>query len=158
MAAFLSHSMVRLMLFVSGFFFHVVSTTLGHLIEVWGTNNSVNTSSGWDPTYQCLVDNVDIGTLDTSPNSNNQILCRANLNDGPHQLTVNVTSTTGQPFWLDDLHYALSAGVSLPVVEILVENHDPGLIYSAGWQPLGPDADMTSVNGANCTFNFTGMS
>jgi hypothetical protein len=129
----------------------------GNFMQVWGTNNSVNTSSGWDPTFQCFIDNVSIGVFDTFPDSNNQILCGTSLNDGPHQLVVNATSTTGQPFWFDSLHYAPSSSVSQPVTQILVENHDPGLIYSPGWQSLGPDADMTLVNGAKCGFNFTGM-
>jgi hypothetical protein len=131
----------------------------GSLITVWGTNNRVNTSNGiMDPAYNCSVDNVSITPNPGIPDSNNQILCTTNLNVGPHILTVNVTSLTGQPFWLDALHYAPSSTVSEATAQIIVEQNDLALTYGPGWQSLGPDADMTLVNGAKVSFNFTGMS
>jgi hypothetical protein len=128
------------------------------MITVWGTNNQVTSNTIVDPSYSCAVDNVNFSSKSTSQNSNNQIMCSTTVNDGPHLLTVNVTSLTGQPFWLDDLHYEPSSSVSEANADTLVEQIDPALIYSSGWEPLEIDAEMTSVNGANVSFNFTGMS
>jgi hypothetical protein len=157
MVAFPSSFKVCSFCYTCGTFLYMLCPLAGSLISVWGTNNGANISNGWDPSYNCSVDNVSIATNPGIPDSNNQVFCTANLNDGTHVLRVNVSSE-GQPFWLDGLHYSPSPTVSLSTAEVIVEQNDAALIYSPGWQALGPDAVMTLVNGAQCTFNFTGLS
>ena len=134
----------------------MLCSLLGTSIDVWGTNNQINASGIIDPSYSCAIDNVGFPTAATYPDSNNQILCSTTVNGGQHMLTVNVTSLTGQPFWLDDIHYIPSSSLSEVNANIIVEQNDPALVYSPGWESLEVDAEMTSVNGANVSLNFTG--
>jgi hypothetical protein len=135
---------------------------LGNLIRAWGTNGRVNTTvENWDPHWECFVDNISIGALDLGEGvSNNRVLCeKTELNDGPHEFTINITSTSGVgTFWLDYIHYAPSATVSEETAYILVDNGDPAINYGSGWGALGSTANMTTVNGSEWTFDFTGMS
>jgi hypothetical protein len=122
----------------------------------------VNTTvENWDPHWECFVDNISIGALDLGEGvSNNRVLCeKTELNDGPHEFTINITSTSGVgTFWLDYIHYAPSATVSEETAYILVDNGDPAINYGSGWGALGSTANMTTVNGSEWTFDFTGMS
>lgn len=106
------------------------------------------------------MDNITIGAYDLGNGvTNNRILCdNAALNDGLHEVTVNITSASGQgTFWLDYVHYAPSSTVSQDISHILVDNTDSAIIYGSGWGPLGDTANMTTVQGTECRFNFTGM-
>ena len=87
------------------------------------------------------------------------MLCeKLDLNDGLHEFTINITSTTGQGnFLLDYIHYAPSATVSKETAYILVESTDSGISYGPEWRPLGSTANMTSVNGSEFRYDFTGM-
>jgi hypothetical protein len=119
----------------------------------------VNTTAGWDPSWECFVDNISIGA--TAPfqyDENNWLLCeQANLIDGSHEITVNVTSTTGQPFWFDYVQYAPSASVSEQTAYVIVDHLDPAIQYGNGWAALGGTANMTSTQGSVLQFNFTGI-
>ena len=154
--SFSFHGVLLLYVYARDFLFMLCSL-LGTYIEVWGTNNQINASGIIDPSYTCAVDNVGFPAKATAQDCNNQIMCSTTLNDGPHTLTVNVTSLTGQPFWLDDFHYAPSSDVSEVNADTVVEQTDPALVYNSGWEALEIDAEMTSVEGANVSFNFTGM-
>ena len=134
----------------------MLCSLLGTYIEVWGTNDQRNASGIIDPSYSCAIDNVGFPTTATAQGSNNQIMCSNTVSDGQHTLTVNITSLTGQPFWLDDFHYKPSSSVSEVNANTVVEQTDSALVYSSGWESLEIDAEMTSVNGANVSFNFTG--
>ena len=83
---------------------------------------------------------------------------KLDLIDGPHQITVNVTSVTGQVFWFDDIQYVPSANVTEPFAYVRVENSDPAISYSSGWSGIGNIANMTTSPGAQMHFNFVGAS
>lgn len=131
----------------------------GTLVKIFGTNNRVNTTAGWDPRWECFVDNNNISVTDPFPyDENNWLLCeQTDLNDGPHIIAVNVTSTTGQPFWFDYVEYAPSSSVSQETAYVVVNNIDPGIHYGDGWVALGSTANMTSEQGSTLQFNFTGI-
>jgi hypothetical protein len=135
-----------------------INPLVGTLVKIYGTNNRVNTTSGWDPRWECFIDNVSIGATDPFPyDENNWLLCgQTDLNDGLHTITVNVTSTTGQPFWFDYVQYAPSSSVSEETAYIVVDHLDPGIEYGIGWVALGGTANMTSNHGSELWFNFTG--
>jgi hypothetical protein len=138
--------------------FHVIYALAGTAVDVMGSNNRVNTSNGWDPSWECFIDNVSIGATDPFPYfENNWLLChKPDLNDGPHQLTVNVTSNTGQMFWFDYIQYTPSATLSLGTAFIRFDHLDPAIVYGPGWGPLGDTANMTTALGTEAKFNFTG--
>jgi hypothetical protein len=119
----------------------------------------VKTLSGWDPSWECFVDGISIGATDPFPYfENNWPFCmKSDLNDGPHQLTVNVTSTTDHVFWLDSIAYVPSASVAEETAYIMVQNQDPAIAYGPGWTRLGDSANMTTTLGSELRFNFIGM-
>ena len=151
------HFEVSLSSFMKMSLFHIVYPLVGTLVKVWGTNNRVNGTAGWDPTWECFVDNVSIGATDPFPyDENNWLLCaKAGINDGLHEIKVIVT-TTGQPFWFDYIQYAPSSSVSEETAYIVVDNLDSGLQYGGGWTALGSTANMTNYRDTEFRFNFTG--
>ena len=79
------------------------------------------------------------------------------LADGPHTLTVNVT-TTGNTFWFDRLQFTPSPGISSEneTNVVFVNIDDPAIEYGLGWQQLGDTANCTTKLGSQLKFNFTG--
>lgn len=132
----------------------------GTSVRVFGTNNLRNDSGVLDPTWDCFVDNISIGS--STPfqyPENNWVFCSQDkLTDGPHILTVNATVAKAQTFWLDDIQYVPSASVSLEDAAVMIDSHDSQLQFGAGWQALGGTANMTTQTGSIFTYNFTGAS
>ena len=135
-------------------------TPAGNAVIVHGTNDRVPGSDY--PAWQCLVDDVVIRANGPVPFFENGFtLCQdLDLDDGPHQLVVNViTGTAGETFWFDDIQYSPSPSSSesggIPFVK--VRSLDPAIVYSAGWGPFADVANMTSKTGAEVKFTFTGM-
>ncbi|KIJ32452.1 hypothetical protein M422DRAFT_184512, partial [Sphaerobolus stellatus SS14] len=131
----------------------------GTSIGIWGSNNIANNSGVITPSWACYIDNIKMPDRDPFQFfENNWLLCtQDNLVDGPHELTVNV-STTGQQFYFDYIGYFPSSTVSLSSKTLNVDHLDPAIQYGAGWQALGSTADMTSVAGTELTFEFIGTS
>ncbi|KIJ44148.1 hypothetical protein M422DRAFT_30652 [Sphaerobolus stellatus SS14] len=131
----------------------------GTSIDIWGSNNIANNSGVITPSWACYIDNIKLP--DQAPFQffeNNWVLCSQDkLVDGPHELTVNV-STTGQHFYFDYIEYLPSSTVSLSSKTLNVDHLDPAIQYGAGWQDLGSTANMTSVAGTELTFEFIGTS
>ena len=128
-----------------------------------GTNPRVNTTDGFDPSWECFVDKISIGTFGfphVGTPENQATLCgdMYYLSDGPHEFTVKVTQRTadGQNFWFDYILYTPSADVSVEEALIRVENVDPAISYSPGWRPLVDLANSTSSSNANISFDFVG--
>ncbi|KAF8624378.1 hypothetical protein AX15_005907 [Amanita polypyramis BW_CC] len=127
------------------------------LKQIQGPNNVTT----YDPTWECFVDGQSIGS--TQPfiyAENNWLLCdKTGLTDGPHVLTLNVT-TMGTTFWFDFLQFTpppnKSYGNGSNVMSL--SNLDPGIEYLTGWGPLGSTANCTTVPGSQAIFNFTGTS
>lgn len=134
---------------------------IGTFIRAFGTVNAINTSTGFDPSYECFLDNKSAGT--DNPilfATNNWILCNNdNLVDGQHTLTVKVkqATDTGRTFWFDYFQYAPSIGVSTANSDVLFENSDPAVVYSLGWEQNGDIQNLTRAAGSECRFNFIGM-
>ncbi|KAG5638613.1 hypothetical protein H0H81_011503 [Sphagnurus paluster] len=133
----------------------------GTSVAVVGTTNlaKIDNGSSWDPSWECFVDQISIGA--TAPfqyAENNWYLCQQNsLKDGPHEITINVT-TTGTAFWLDYLLFTPSPTLSFNETVLLVQNTDPAIKYDSNWGDLGGVANMTTVKGAQARFNFVGKS
>jgi len=140
--------------------FRVIHFLAGSSITVFGTSllKPASTTTGYDPTWECFVDGVSIGSTKpfTSPENNWRLCDQPTLKDGPHVLMVNVT-TSGQTFWLDYIWYTPSSSSSKDVANIVVNHFDPDIVYGSGWRSLGGSANMTTVFGSQLRFNFTGM-
>jgi hypothetical protein len=139
----------------------LIHANTGTSIQILGTNNRVNTTNGFDPSWECFLDKISIGA--TPPfqyPENNWLLCeQLQLVDGPHVVTVNVTQATasGRTFWFDDATYTPSSNVSKDRAYILVDNVDSDIVYGDGWGPLGATANFTTRTGTEMRFNFTGV-
>ncbi|KAG6844440.1 hypothetical protein H0H87_006981, partial [Tephrocybe sp. NHM501043] len=130
-------------------------------VTVWGTTHLAKIDNGtrYDPGWECFVDNISIGATDPFEfPENNWVLCQqSTLNDGPHEVTVNVT-TTGTTFWLDYITYTPSASALYQESVLRVENSDTALLYGAGWGSLGGTANQTTAKGAQAKYDFVGTS
>ena len=176
MQAFLSISTVC-PIYVAGFFFRVpltlrLSSLSGSAVIVYGTSNTTNTSGIQDPTWECFIDNISIGSSPSSlvklvDNQNNWVLCGAGpseIQDGSHLLTVNAT-VSKQTFWLDQIQYAPSANVSLNQSLLRIDASDSAIQYSPGWRfedtPINYAGNMnfslTQINGSNLIYEFSGL-
>ncbi|KAG6906211.1 hypothetical protein DXG01_015212 [Tephrocybe rancida] len=112
-----------------------------------------------DPNWQCFIDTR---SLEISPGpvepENNEVLCQdAMLEDGPHNLFLNVI-TEGTIFWFDWLTYtpSLTTGNHANNAVFIVENNDTAITYSDGWSAFGDIANSTQSKGAQVTINFQG--
>ncbi|GLB39931.1 hypothetical protein LshimejAT787_0704410 [Lyophyllum shimeji] len=133
----------------------------GTSVSVFGTTNLVQLDNGtrWDPTWECFVDKISIGSAKPFPaEENNWFLCGQDvLNDGQHEITVNVT-TTGHTFWLDYLIFTPSPNASYDEAVLIVENNDRAIFLDSSWGSLGGSANMTTVKGSQAKFDFVGKS
>jgi hypothetical protein len=149
-----------------------LSSFSGSAVIVYGT---VITNNSWpqNPTWECFVDNISIGSSPRPPASeNNQILCGGGppqFEDGPHLLTVNASVLNQQTFWFDQIQYAPSASVSLNQSLLRIDSHDSAIQYSPGWQSMDAlvpgsyyyvtqvgNSSYTETTGANLTYQFSG--
>ncbi|KAG5735203.1 hypothetical protein E4T56_gene4807 [Termitomyces sp. T112] len=134
---------------------------VGSSVTVWGTTSlkTVDNGTGFDPHWECFVDQISIGA--TKPfqfAENNWQLCeQASMTDGPHVLTINVTSA-GNTFWFDYLTYTPSPSASYETTVLLVQNTDSAITYDSGWGELGNTANMTTKVGSEVKFDFVGTS
>lgn len=130
----------------------------GSAVNVFGTTNINNSSGVIDPTWECFIDGVSIGS--TSPfqyAENNWALCTWNNNgaSGSHVLTVNATSN-GHPFYFDWLQYEPPQSASVQNAVVYLDHLDAAIKYDSSWQALGGTANMTTVAGSNVTLDFIG--
>ncbi|KAF8880026.1 hypothetical protein BD779DRAFT_1676089 [Infundibulicybe gibba] len=129
--------------------------------QVWGTNSVTNISGVLNPSWECFVDGVSIGSTPPSLEEENQFrFCGGdNIADGIHTLTVNVTlSRKSEAFWFDYITYLPPASGPPESATVLVSRIDPAIVYSMGWGTLSGYASFTQTIGAQVTFNFTGTS
>ncbi|KAG6867677.1 hypothetical protein C0993_012485 [Termitomyces sp. T159_Od127] len=131
----------------------------GSSVTVYGTT-SLKTLDNWktfNPKWECFVDGISIGA--TKPfqfAENNWSLCeQGTIADGPHVITVNVT-TTGNTFWFDYLMFTPSPRNSSAT--LLVQNTDPAILYDHSWRKLGGTANITTKIGSVMNFDFVGTS
>lgn len=133
---------------------------IGSQVNVFGSNNLLNSSGVLDPTWECFIDGISIGAAPPFQfPENNWLFCSQNtLIDGPHVLTVNATVLKKQTFWLDYIEYLPSASVPLDGKAILIDNLDPQVeaAFGSGWGALGGTANETGQTNSVFTFNFTG--
>lgn len=129
-------------------------------MRVVGTNYIRNDSGVIDPQWSCYVDGV--GLVSDSPYQypeNNWEFCRStSLTDGPHTITVNATVTESQTFWFDRIEYTPSTSVSLANKTILLNNLDPAIQFSTGWNDYAEIGNWTQTQGSLVALNFYGMS
>ncbi len=138
----------------------------GSQIKVFGCNNLTMSESGVpDPSWECFIDGISIGS--TKPfqfPENNWLYCaHSALLDGPHVLTVNATVTKSKTFWFDRIQYVPSSTVPLNNKYIYINNLDQQLLqdaYGPGWEAIPGDSErnMTQQTNSSFTFEFVGMS
>lgn len=127
-------------------------------MNVFGTTNINNSSGTIDPTWECFIDGVSIGS--TSPfqyAENNWLLCTWNDNGpaGSHVLTVNAKST-GHNFWFDWLQYEPPQSASVQNAVVYLDHMDAAIKFDSSWQSLGGSANMTTKEGSTVTLDFIG--
>ncbi|KAH6879653.1 hypothetical protein BKA70DRAFT_1345189 [Coprinopsis sp. MPI-PUGE-AT-0042] len=130
----------------------------GSYVKLSGSNNIRNVSGVIDPTWECLVDGVDIGASEPFEFAeNNWPLCEwKDGTPGQHTLTVQAKSQ-GQTFWVDRMEYVPSPKAGVPDGSVIsVPNVDNAIKLGDGWAPLGGDANMTSSPGATAEVEFIG--
>ncbi|EDR06598.1 uncharacterized protein LACBIDRAFT_294669 [Laccaria bicolor S238N-H82] len=130
----------------------------GSAVNVFGTTNINNSSGVIDPTWECFIDGVSIGS--TSPfqyAENNWALCTWNNNgaSGSHVLTVNATSN-GHPFYFDWLQYEPPQSASVQNAVVYLGNLDAAIKYDSSWQSRGNTANMTTKGESKVTVDFIG--
>ncbi|KAJ3509221.1 hypothetical protein NLJ89_g5333 [Agrocybe chaxingu] len=107
----------------------------------------LNDSGIIDPTWECFIDNISIGSTPPSPVSANRwLFCdQLSLLDGPHVLTLNATIRISQTFWFDTIEYVPSPGVSLENKAIGIDSLDPQVLssFDSRWSNIGNFANMT---------------
>jgi hypothetical protein len=128
-------------------------------VNVFGTTNINNSSGIIDPTWECFIDGVSIGS--TSPfqyAENNWVLCTWNNNgtSGSHVLTVNATSN-GHPFYFDWLQYEPPQSASVENAVVFLDHMDAAIQYDSSWQALGGSANMTTNQGSIVMLDFIGV-
>lgn len=133
---------------------------LGTSVAIIGTTNlvKIENDTRFDPAWECFVDKISIGAAKPFEfRENNWLLCeQKELNDGLHEITLNVT-TTGNTFWFDSLQFTPSSSASYESAVLLVDNQDPAIKYDSKWGALGGTANFTQASGSEVKFNFTGM-
>ncbi|KAH9484461.1 hypothetical protein JR316_0003943 [Psilocybe cubensis] len=129
-------------------------------VKLVGFNNPRNNSGVLDPTWECLVDgvNIRVGRSFQYPEHNWLFCDSPQFADGLHNLTVKVSVKAGQTFWFDKIMYSPSPTLSLYQKDIIVDNGDSGFEYGDGWQSFSAISNMTSITNSVMSFNFTGSS
>lgn len=130
----------------------------GSYVKFLGSTNIRNDSGILDPTWECLIDGVDIGTTDPFPfPENNWSLCEwKDGTPGQHTLTVRANSR-GRTFWADRVEYVPSPNAIVPDGSVVSVRHtDYAIKLQSGWEPLGEDANVTRTQGATAEVEFVG--
>jgi hypothetical protein len=125
-------------------------------VNVFGTTNI--TSGIIDPTWECFIDGVSIGSTSPVPYAeNNWLLCTWDNNgtSGSHVLTVNATSN-GHPFYFDWLQYEPPQSASVQNAVVYLGNLDAAIKYDSSWQSRGDAANMTTKEESKVTVDFIG--
>ncbi|GJJ15747.1 hypothetical protein Clacol_010025 [Clathrus columnatus] len=133
---------------------HAVLT--GSSIGVLGTVNVTDSPTTPNPTWQCLIDGIAISSNPPQVPENHWQFCGGNVPDGPHELTLNVTSN-GILFYLDYISYRASPSVSLENSVIPIENPDPAFDFISGWSPIDGIANQTTDPNGLLNMTFIGI-
>lgn len=131
----------------------------GTAIGVWGTSILSNPKTNPDPSLECFVDNVSIGSEPPFEFAeNNWKLCgKVGLSDGLHTLRIDVkVQSPQQTFWLDQIGYIPSPSMPLDNKTIMLDNTDPAIRLDASWKPLGGTANMTTSTNSVALVDFVG--
>ncbi|KDR80873.1 hypothetical protein GALMADRAFT_115932 [Galerina marginata CBS 339.88] len=134
-------------------------TFSGSQMSVFGTIDTKNSSDGTtDPSWECLIDGVQIPIDPFQFFENNWVLCNAdNLSNSSHVLTVNA-SAHKRTFWLDYLKYTPSDSDDFNDALVFVPHTDAEISYDHHWEPLGAMATVTNLKDSTATFSFIGVS
>ena len=114
-----------------------------------------------DPQWACVVDGGQIAYHEPSQQPQNLYpLCNsAPMSDGPHNLTVVVSSIGGTVFWFDFLTVRLSpSSTEIPHPAVFYSFSDPAVQYAAGqWTTLPENTGMlTQQVGSTMFLSFNG--
>lgn len=140
-----------------------LSCSEGTAVTVVGTGNIISTDNNtvFDPTWGCFVDGNKISNtnMNLTLHLNNVPLCSSsNLQDGDHELRIDVKSNGGL-FWLDYVLYVPSPTLPLgPNTTLRIDNLDPDITFAPGWRSFGLGANGTDVSGCQASFKFNGVS
>jgi hypothetical protein len=133
----------------------------GSQVIVLGTRITTNASDSQlgDPSWECFIDNISIGRYVFSGGTNDLnswVLCKSDLLDGPHVLSIKITVLQQQTFWLDQIQYLPSSNVPLDNATLRVDSSDAAVQYSSGWGELNGIVNSTQTAGSTITYEFVG--
>ena len=113
-----------------------------------------------DHRWVCYVDNANIPSPPPPPHGaheNQWTLCQiSGLADGPHTLTVDIT--TSRRFYFDYLRYTPSPSASTGNEVVWIPNTDDDLRFDTSWRELQPTGNITVTQAAAFSFEFIGKS
>ncbi|KAH6894934.1 hypothetical protein BKA70DRAFT_1319098 [Coprinopsis sp. MPI-PUGE-AT-0042] len=135
----------------------------GTRVRLLGSSAVSNSSGTADPAWECFVDGKSIGhEAPFETHQNNWPLCLAPdlLEGGEHILTLNVTVTQGNPFYLDQIRVLPSLDVEQhqPNATVVIEQSDLALSFSdeEDWLASNGSIRSTTTDGASFSMSFTG--
>ncbi|PPQ70554.1 hypothetical protein CVT26_013141 [Gymnopilus dilepis] len=109
-----------------------------------------------DPSWACSVDGSKIPTNPNTIAGNRLKLCGTEgLSDGPHNITVEVTSSDQHTFWLDYIRYLPPPGVNSDNAPLRIETSDSQISYGPGWKTY--NGQLTQQTGTTLSFVFQGV-
>ncbi|KIM40729.1 hypothetical protein M413DRAFT_166901 [Hebeloma cylindrosporum] len=135
-------------------------TFTGTGVQVIGTSQVTPFGGATDPSWECFLDNVSIGSKPPiSFAENNWVFCQADsLPDAQHNITLRATVRNQNTFWFDRIVYSPSPTMNLDSSLILIDANDPAVTYGPGWQLMRDIGTMTQQSGAKATVTFSGTS
>ncbi|TFK24401.1 hypothetical protein FA15DRAFT_418258 [Coprinopsis marcescibilis] len=135
----------------------------GPWVQLYGGKNTNEPPSERAPSWECRVDGEIFPALEDPFNGewqNNWLLCDLGLlPDGPHTITVNVTSR-GEPFAVDYLRYIPTPNLAFDTPPTLfVHPYVSEVMYGPSWTRLGNEpVRFTDKTGETLDFAFIGTS
>ncbi|KAF9458822.1 hypothetical protein BDZ94DRAFT_1325242 [Collybia nuda] len=130
----------------------------GTWVTIQGTTNLVNLAGDvFDPSWECFIDGVSIGSNAPSMLSqNSSALCESpDLEGGLHEIDLYIYMASAV-LWFDNILYTPSP-TSHDIPLLLVEGSDQEILYDAhSWTFLDNSSALTRSTGATVNFNFTG--
>jgi hypothetical protein len=132
----------------------------GSQVIVLGESIMTNASGTKYPTWECFIDNINIGRNVSAGKctENSWVFCQSDLQDGLYVFSTNVTFLHQQTFssWFDQIRYLPSSNVPLDNSTVRVDSSDPAVQYSSGWTELDDIANLTQNAGSTVTYEFFG--
>lgn len=106
------------------------------------------------PLWTCSIDGEPV-TLSNASSGDNQHLCAGTVNDGTHNIVMEISATEDEPFWFDYFQILPSADMGLDQADVVYGTDDSLVDCDSDWDPM-QIGTMTMKNGSMMSFDFNG--